>query len=258
MNRKLMPFLLGVLTGGMLFGGITAAAAGIWAEPSEHSIYVNGRQVTMTAYKIAGNNYVKLRDVGRILGFNVYWQDGVYIDSASAYTGSPPTVLEDTPVPRSAAPVSEEDSIRQAIIDRTNAFRQANGRSALATDPMLMAAAQVRAEEMAATSIYSHIRPDGTRRTTVTDCPYTSENIHCISASRVDDPEKDLARIAVEEWGASESHRNGMLDETRSSIGTGVAKGISPVSGKPCWYCVQWFLRDGYTVTWVDEALTQQ
>ena len=49
-----------------------------------------------------------------------------------------------------------------------------------------------------------------------------------------------------------------MLDKTRSSIGVGVAKGVSPVNGEPCWYCVQWFLRDGYEITWVDEPLIQR
>ena len=67
-----------------------------------------------------------------------------------------------------------------------------------------------------------------------------------------------LGQIAVEEWESSQDHRSGMLDKTRSSIGVGVAKGISPVNGEPCWYCVQWFLRDGYEITWVDEPLIQR
>lgn len=258
MNKKFTPFLLGLLVGTMLFGGFTAAAAGLTAEPSKNAVYVDDRRVNMTAYKIAGNNYVMLRDVGKAVGFNVYWQDGVQIDSGAPYTGVPPTVVEDPPAPQAAEPASEEDAICRDIIDRTNALRQAYGLPALKTDPMLMAAAQVRADEMAATSIYSHTRPDGTRRTTVTDCPYTTENIHCISDSRLEDPERDLARVAVEEWKASSSHLEGMLDRERSAIGAGVAKGISPATGQPCWYCVQWFLRDGYEITWVDEPLTRR
>ena len=53
-------------------------------------IYVNGRQVQMTAYNIAGNNYVKLRDIGKAVGFNVYYQNGVQVDSAASYTGEAP------------------------------------------------------------------------------------------------------------------------------------------------------------------------
>ena len=35
-----------------------------------------------------------------------------------------------------------------------------------------MQAAQVRADEMAANTVYSHTRPDGRNFNTVTDCPY--------------------------------------------------------------------------------------
>ena len=141
-NRKLTPFLLGLLTGALLFGGITAVAAGVAAEPSKHAIYVDGRQVPMAAYRIAGNNYVKLRDIGKALDVNVYWQNGVQIDSTAPYTGNPPTILDDVPVPGAASPAGETDMIRQDIIDRTNALRKDNGLPALETDPLLMAAAR--------------------------------------------------------------------------------------------------------------------
>ena len=45
----------------------------------------------MEAYNINGNNYVKLRDIGKEVGFNVYWQDGVQVDSDADYTGEPPS-----------------------------------------------------------------------------------------------------------------------------------------------------------------------
>ena len=41
----------------------------------------------MGVYNIGGNNYVKLRDIGQAVGFNVYWNDGVQIDSNAPYTG---------------------------------------------------------------------------------------------------------------------------------------------------------------------------
>ena len=70
---KKKDFALGILCGAMLFSGVTAAAAGITAELTWQNIYVDGRQVSMTAYNIAGNNYVRLRDIGQQVGFNVYW-----------------------------------------------------------------------------------------------------------------------------------------------------------------------------------------
>lgn len=90
MRKNTMSFAVGVLTGAMLFGGGVAYAAGILAEPSWQNIYVDGKQVAMTAYNIGGSNYVKLRDIGQAVGFNVYWDDGVQIDSTAPYTGEAP------------------------------------------------------------------------------------------------------------------------------------------------------------------------
>ena len=44
----------------------------------------------MQAYNIAGHNYVKLRDMGKQVGFNVYWNAGVQIDTGHPYTGIAP------------------------------------------------------------------------------------------------------------------------------------------------------------------------
>lgn len=92
MKGKFLQFALGVLTGAALFGGASAVAAGIMAEPSWSPIFVDGQQVQMTAYNILGNNYVKLRDIGKAVGFNVYYQDGVQVDSDAPYTGEAPVV----------------------------------------------------------------------------------------------------------------------------------------------------------------------
>ena len=78
---KKKEFAMGILYGAMLFGGATAVAAGVTAEPTWQNIYVDGKQVSMTAYNIADSNYVKLRDIGKEVGFNVYWRDGVQIDT---------------------------------------------------------------------------------------------------------------------------------------------------------------------------------
>ena len=67
-------FAAGFLTGLLVVGVTTTAyAAGIMAERSHHRIVVDGKEVQMEAYRIKGNNYVKLRDIGEQVGFNVYW-----------------------------------------------------------------------------------------------------------------------------------------------------------------------------------------
>ena len=43
--------------------------------PTPSSVYVDGKQVSFTAYNINGNNYFKLRDLGQALGFSVDWND---------------------------------------------------------------------------------------------------------------------------------------------------------------------------------------
>lgn len=90
--KKGFSFLAGIIIGATLFGGTTAvAASGILATLSSHPIYVDGQQVSMEAYNINGNNYVKLRDIGEKVGFNVYWDNGVQVDSDATYTGEAPS-----------------------------------------------------------------------------------------------------------------------------------------------------------------------
>ena len=144
--------------------------------------------------------------------------------------------------------LSETAAAKQDIIDRTNALRREKGVAALTVNDKLMQAAQVRADEMAASSVYSHTRPDGRKYITVTDCPYIGENIHLIGEWQIRD--SSLPSFAVEAWKNSAAHLKNMLNTRYHAIGVGVSQGT--VMGEPYWYCVQLFLLDGYNVTWVD------
>ena len=66
-------FLTGLVVGALVFGSTTAYAAGILAERSTNRIFVDGQEVQIEAYVIHDNNYMKLRDIGKAVGFNVYW-----------------------------------------------------------------------------------------------------------------------------------------------------------------------------------------
>lgn len=44
--------------------------AGVMAERSTNRVFVDGREVQIEAYNIAGNNYCKLRDICKAVGFN--------------------------------------------------------------------------------------------------------------------------------------------------------------------------------------------
>ena len=89
--KRIGSFMAGLLIGAMFFSGTVAYAAGIIAERSSHRFFVDGKEVEMTAYGINGNNYVMLRDIGKAVGFNVYWDsvnNCVQIESDKPYTGA--------------------------------------------------------------------------------------------------------------------------------------------------------------------------
>lgn len=114
---KRFQFLMGFLCGALLFAGITSAASaasGLMAAPSKQAIYVDGQQVSMTAYNIAGNNYVKLRDIGEAVGFNVYWDGSVQIESDKPYTGVAPA-SQTTPPTQQTPDALTEESVQAAI-----------------------------------------------------------------------------------------------------------------------------------------------
>ena len=63
------------------------------AEQSTNRFLVDGQEVQLNAYAINGNNYLKLRDIGEAVGFNVYWDAEnhcVQIESDKPYTGVAP------------------------------------------------------------------------------------------------------------------------------------------------------------------------
>ena len=249
--KKSLYLIAGILIGITLFGGSSVLAAGITAERSTNHIYVNGQEVHLTAYNINGNNYVMLRDVGKTVGFEVYW-DGdakcVQVESGKPYTGEAPAKAEDTK-PTEQPVQTDVAAAKQDIVDRTNALRRAKDVAALRVNDKLMQAAQVRADEMAAHTVYSHTRPNGGKFNTVTDCPYMAENIHRIADWVLSD--QTLAERAVADWSASTTHNKNMVNPKLSEIGVGLARGIND-TGDPCWYCVQLFLYDGCSVTRVD------
>ena len=86
-------FIIGALCGALLFGGVTVYASGILAEPGTQRFFVDGKETQFEAYLIDGHNYLQLRDIGQVVGFNVWWDEQtrtVQIDSSRPYTGIAP------------------------------------------------------------------------------------------------------------------------------------------------------------------------
>ena len=72
-------------------GGELAKADGLnrFGTATDSPIYINGVLADLTAYNINDNNYFKLRDLGKALGFNVGWDDAtrtVSITTDEPYT----------------------------------------------------------------------------------------------------------------------------------------------------------------------------
>ena len=207
MIMKKKDFALGILCGAMLFSGATAAAAGITAEPTWQNIYVDGKQVSMTAYNITGSNYVKLRDIGQQVGFNVYWADGVQIDTDAPYTG--------------VAPVQEADElptiekIRQEMIQRINEVRRENGVSGLIVDQSLMDAAQ-KCSAMLNTS-----HKNNEECLTVAACGYPhgfGSNLTVLVGTGMN----RIAEKAVANWVNSPGHFETIINADCDTLGVGI------------------------------------
>ena len=59
------------------------------AEPTTSKIYLDGIEVQFTAFRIEGNNYFKLRDIGATFNFGVDWigeRDTIAIDTSKGYS----------------------------------------------------------------------------------------------------------------------------------------------------------------------------
>lgn len=237
--------LCGTVLGLALSAPAAQAVESLKAMLSANRIFVDGQEVQIEAYAIHDNNFMQLRDIGKAVGFNVYWNAedrSVQIETDKPYTGEAPAKDE---------AADDADAMKQDIVDRTNALRRENGVAALRVNDKLMQAAQVRADEMAASGIYSHTRPDGRKSNTVTDSRYTGENIHSISELYLNQQQKTLSEAVVNLWSNSKAHADNMTSSRYGEIGVGLARGVNQ-NGLDCWYCVQVFLLDGCEVTWVD------
>ena len=118
-GKMAIVFVCGLLIGCLLAGpGASAAVDFVTGQLSTQPVYVNGNLVQIKAYNINGNNYVQLRDAGRAIGFNVYW-DGtaVQVQTGVPYTGEAPggTHIGGTGMEPNFPNISQEDAIDIAL-----------------------------------------------------------------------------------------------------------------------------------------------
>lgn len=133
--------LCGLVLGLSLSAPAAQAVESLKATLSTNRILVDGQEVRLTAYNINGNNYVMLRDIGRAVGFNIYWDSDskcVQVESDKPYTGEAP-VKSTTTKPVEQPAQTDVAAAKQDIIDRTNALRRENGAAALRVNDKLHA-----------------------------------------------------------------------------------------------------------------------
>ena len=216
MKEKFLQFALGVITGAALFGGASAAAAGIAAQPAWSPIFVDGQQVQMTAYNILGNNYVKLRDIGKAVGFNVYYQNGVQVDSKSPYTGDAPAqAVQPTETVQTAESADTLETTRQEMIRLINQVRRENGVGELTVNTALMDAAQDCAQQGFEEHDVQYENESGLRH----GYPHGFGSNLTVFTYNCN---TNIARTAVSHWRYSPGHFQTMIAERYDSIGVGV------------------------------------
>lgn len=116
MSRK-KDFTL--LVAGILVGAALAPTAAhavselLTATPSAQTFYVGGKQVELEAYAINGHNYVKLRDIGQAVDFDVAYdaaRNAVVMEPDKPYSGEDVAAMT-TPTPK---PAENKDYSAQA------------------------------------------------------------------------------------------------------------------------------------------------
>lgn len=97
------------MTGTMIGMGLSGPAANAAAEffqaqRTPHPIFVDGQQVQLETYTINGSNYVRLRDIGQAVGFEVYWDgSAAQIISDKPFTDQPPAQATPSAAPNHSA-----------------------------------------------------------------------------------------------------------------------------------------------------------
>lgn len=203
-RKNALMIITGILIGFLLAGpAASAVETFLQAYPSSHTFYLDGHPIQMEAYVINGNNYVKLRDIGQAVDFNVYWQDGVQIDSASSYTGEAPAQAE------------ELDEVRAEMVRLINEVRRENGVAELTVDQRLMDAAQ----ECSSRKYTYHHTKEECEVVLAHGYPHGFGNNLCILTAAAP---AGIAQRTVASWVNSPGHFRTMVDARGDTLGVGV------------------------------------
>ena len=115
-KREAVFMGIGILAGLALSGPASAAVQQLTASPTTQAFYVDGRQVQFEAYQIHGNNFVKLRDIGKAVDFGVEYHaadNSVHIDSNAPYVEEATIPAQATSAPQAVIEASVQASLER-------------------------------------------------------------------------------------------------------------------------------------------------
>ena len=117
-HKKALSLILAILLLSIMAG---AQAFGQEAEkeipqPTIQTIYVDGQNVQMEVYSVNGSDYVKLSDLANALNLNVYWDNGIHVQSSTAGT-APAAGIPANTAPTAAGGMTEAEAKAIALAD---------------------------------------------------------------------------------------------------------------------------------------------
>ena len=212
---------------------------------SDSKFSMNGKPVSIAAYSIGGNNYVKLRDVSELVGFGVDFNAASrvvylsangetyqeYLANRQAEYAAQQAADEAQKQAQAAEQVARDEQSRMKsdaelralameVIELTNAERAKVGLPAYTVNEKLMEAAKIRAQEC--TISYSHTRPNGEGASTAAwEAGIDKSTVGPLFENLGG---RNSALEAIAGWMNSPGHRNGMLNADCTEIGVGVAQ----------------------------------
>lgn len=138
--------------------------------------------------------------------------------------GPTPTAVPPTSTPAPSCPIAGMGGFAAALYNAVNEARAANGMAALAADGCVTYVAQLRSQDMASNSYFSHTSPGGQTAFSLLDAygvPYAwaGENL-----ARNNYPDEETVAIAIRDLMASEGHRANILHSHYTRLGVGFAE----------------------------------
>lgn len=172
-------------------------------------IYINGKEVRLTAYTIKDNNYFKLRDIGQAFDIGIIWDSKtniVEIDTSIGY-------ITEEELKQKELMEMEGEVVRLVNIEREKA-----GLAALKTSIEVSNVARIKSEDMAKNNYFNHNSP-------TYGSPFEMMDYYGVIYNAAGENiamGHPTAKLVVEGWMNSPGHRANILESMFKKIGVGL------------------------------------